>query len=308
MTDEERARIAGMIDKHGPEKFMQAYLNIHPRQADRIQQVIGQHGLPEAARMLFNYQPDIPSTRVPGSAIPTNPQATGVGQPVGESIGVGARPGGLESPRAGGLEQTSRQLAPSLPNAATGLQASLNPIDPLQAALQQPQAPVQQPTAAPDPTHDIYSMFDAVSKMSKEAGVPVQLLMGMIKQESQFHPAAVSHAGAKGLIQLMPDTARDRGLNVSAAQDDRLMPLRNLQAGLDQMKWLKENYSPKNVQSWLAAYNAGHTRLRNDAWKRMKEPREYANKVTSYAKEYSEDPTLMAKDFLQLFNNIKGVR
>ncbi|UCD07253.1 MAG: hypothetical protein JSW41_05525, partial [Candidatus Aenigmatarchaeota archaeon] len=82
----------------------------------------------------------------------------------------------------------------------------------------------------------------------------------------------------------------------------------NLEAGLAHMKWLKDNYTPGNIQSWLAAYNAGHTRLRNDAWKRMKEPREYANKVTSYAKAYQASPSLMAQDFLTMFNNIKEVR
>jgi len=308
MTDEERNRIAGLIDKHGPENFMQAYLKVHPRQADRIQQVIGERGLPEAARMLFNYQPRAESRRVPGGVASTNPLATGAGTTVSQTLGVGAGPRGPESPRAGGTEQLSRQLRPR-PGAATGLRASVGFQDADALPVQGPPLPTQgPPPPPPDATHDVYAMFDRIAQMSQSSGVPMPLLMGMIKQESRFDPAAVSPAGAKGLIQMMPATARDRGLHVSAEQDDRLTPLRNLEAGLEHMKWIQDNFSPADVSSWLAAYNAGHTRLRNDAWKRMKEPREYANKVTSFAKEYQLDPTLMAKDFLMLFNNIKGVR
>jgi len=311
-TDEERNRIAGLIDKHGPEKFMQAFLNAHPRQADRIQGVISERGLPEAARMLFNYQPRVASRRVPGSATPSNALSPGAGLPVRQTAGVGASPAAPTPQGAGVTEQLSRQLGPGLPGASTGLQATgvAQSAPPQVAPVLGPQQPatVQGPPSPPDATHDVYSMFDRVAEMSTQAGVPMHLLMGMIKQESRFDPKAVSSAGAKGLIQMMPGTARDRGLHVSAEQDDRLMPLRNLEAGLAQMNWLKEHYAPGDVKSWLAAYNAGHTRLRNDAWKRMKEPREYANKVTSFAEEYRLDPTLMAKDFLLLFNNIKGGR
>lgn len=305
MTDEERSKIAGMIDKYGPDQFMKSYINQHPRQADRIQQVIGENGIQDAVRMLFNYQPQPEAGgRVPGSAVPTNPRATGVGMPAREAMGVGAAPSTEPGPRRGVTEALSRQLPSSLPQATTGLEPRMAPISDLGSAAGAAQAP----GLPPEPTHDVYAMFDRVAQMSKEAGVPMPLLMGMIKQESQFDPAAVSGVGARGLIQMMPDTARDRGLHVSAQQDERLTPLRNLEAGLSHMKWLKDNYAPGNVQSWLAAYNAGHTRLRNDAWKRMKEPREYANKVSSYAKAYSADPALMAKDFLMLFNNMKEVR
>jgi len=309
MADQERKRIAGLIDQYGAENFMQAFLKAHPRQADRIQSVIDERGLPEAARMLFNYQPRVESRRVPGSAAPTlpNPLNTGAGTAVSQTLGVGASPSGPESPRAGGTEQLSRQLRPR-PGAATGLRASVGFQDADALPVQGPPLPAQGAPPPPDATHDVYAMFDRVAQMSQASGVPMPLLMGMIKQESQFDPAAVSRAGAKGLIQMMPDTARDRGLHVSAEQDDRLTPLRNLEAGLDHMKWIQDNFQPTDVKSWLAAYNAGHTRLRNDAWKRMKEPTEYANKVTSFAKEYQTDPTLMAKDFLMLFNNIKGVR
>ena len=88
--------------------------------------------------------------------------------------------------------------------------------------------------------------------MAKEAarrhGVPVDLFLRLVQQESGWNPTARSRKGAYGLAQLMPRTARNLGV-------DRKDPVENLDGGA---KYLKQQYL--TFGSWrlaLAAYNAG---------------------------------------------------
>lgn len=79
-------------------------------------------------------------------------------------------------------------------------------------------------------------------------GIPQDLFLRLVYQESRFNAKAVSHAGAIGLVQLMPGTAKD--LRV-----DPTVPHENLDGGA---RYLKMQY--KEFGSWrlaLAAYNAG---------------------------------------------------
>ena len=93
--------------------------------------------------------------------------------------------------------------------------------------------------------------------MAREAamrhGVPVDLFLKLVQQESAWNPAAQSHKGALGLAQLMPATARRLGV-------DPLDPAQNLDGGA---RYLALQY--RNFGSWrlaLAAYNAGPEAVR----------------------------------------------
>jgi soluble lytic murein transglycosylase-like protein len=83
---------------------------------------------------------------------------------------------------------------------------------------------------------------------ARKHGVPEDLFLRLVRQESGWNPQAVSHKGAIGLAQLMPDTARYLRVNPHD-------PRQNLEGGA---RYLIEQY--RRFGSWrlaLAAYNAG---------------------------------------------------
>jgi membrane-bound lytic murein transglycosylase D len=83
-------------------------------------------------------------------------------------------------------------------------------------------------------------------------------LVWLAETESSFNPSARSPAGARGLYQLMPETARDLGLSLRP-HDQRLDPVRNARSAA---QYLSELYA--EFRDWplaLAAYNAGRGRI-----------------------------------------------
>lgn len=89
---------------------------------------------------------------------------------------------------------------------------------------------------------------ELIDKMASEQGVPSKLVRAVIQVESAYQPRARSRKGAMGLMQLMPETARQYG--VSNPYD----PVANIEAGIKHLKGLTERLPLKLA---LAAYNAG---------------------------------------------------
>ena len=87
---------------------------------------------------------------------------------------------------------------------------------------------------------------------ARKAGVPEDLYLSLIQQESRFNPNALSPKGAIGLAQLMPDTAEELGVDPRDIEQ-------NLAGGARYLSQMMSRFPDLNMA--LAAYNAGPTRV-----------------------------------------------
>ncbi|MEK5531419.1 hypothetical protein BK128_03935 [Viridibacillus sp. FSL H7-0596] len=95
------------------------------------------------------------------------------------------------------------------------------------------------------------TQYDAIIKKASETyGIPEKMIKSVIKQESNFNNSVVSHAGAAGLMQLMPGTAKFLG--VSNVFD----PEQNIMGGTKYLKQMYDKFGG-DMNLMLAAYNAG---------------------------------------------------
>jgi soluble lytic murein transglycosylase-like protein len=114
----------------------------------------------------------------------------------------------------------------------------------------------------------------AIDQAASRHNVDPNLVRAVIKVESNFNPNAVSRKGAMGLMQLMPQTARQ--LKVANPFD----PQQNVDAGVRHLKQLMENYGG-DVKLTLAAYNAGQGAVARSAGvPHFAETRNYVDRIT----------------------------
>ena len=103
---------------------------------------------------------------------------------------------------------------------------------------------------------------ELVKKNAERHSFDWRLIVAQMFQESQFNPDAISYSGAEGLMQIMPATANDLGV------EDLSDPRSNITAGVKYMKILRDQFEqelPLEDKTWftLASYNAGFTRVKN---------------------------------------------
>jgi membrane-bound lytic murein transglycosylase B len=121
-----------------------------------------------------------------------------------------------------------------------------------------------------------YRQYDhIIEEMGRKYNVDPKLIKSMIKHESDFNTKTVSHAGAAGLMQLMPVNAKEFGVT------DRFDPRQNIEAGTKEIRKYLDKYNG-DLKLSLAAYNAGMGNVKKyGGIPPFKETQNYIKKVTN---------------------------
>ena len=120
---------------------------------------------------------------------------------------------------------------------------------------------------------------EAVDIFSKENKINPAVVYGMIEAESSFIPTKVSPAGAKGLMQLMPGTAREMGVY------DSFDITQNIKGGTGYFRKMLDLFN-QDTNLALAAYNWGPTKLKNNNNRTIPKIEEYVRRVINFSKKY----------------------
>jgi soluble lytic murein transglycosylase-like protein len=174
---------------------------------------------------------------------------------------------GILSDQNNALGATATRLEELFNNAQTAVDS----FDLPRPDIGQMLPPIQLTKVAAKSQADFDGIIDKAASMFN---IPAKLIKSVIQKESNFNPNAVSHAGASGLMQLMPATAR--GLGVKNVFD----PAENILAGSKYLRQMLDKYD-NNIELALAAYNAGPGNVdKYGGIPPFKETQNYVRKVT----------------------------
>lgn len=177
-------------------------------------------------------------------AAPAAPSA-----PAAAGTDTGAAP---VAPRVTGLEWFWEEISPSLSASGPGrLQPALNAISSAPAGKGVPTPRLQ--------TLQSIAQAHGQTILQETVGTNVSpaLVLALISVESAGQSEAVSHAGAQGLMQLMPATAERFGVT------DRTSPSENIKGGVAYLSWLMKHFDNDPILA-LAGYNAGEGAVANN--------------------------------------------
>ena len=124
--------------------------------------------------------------------------------------------------------------------------------------------------------HGVTDLKAIIQKAGAKYNVPEKLINSVIRTESAFNPKAVSKAGAMGLMQLMPQTAKEYGVT------DAFDPKQNIFAGTKHLRGLMDRFKGDLPLS-LAAYNAGARRvIESNGIPDIRETKNYVKSVINH--------------------------
>jgi membrane-bound lytic murein transglycosylase F len=174
------------------------------------------------------------------------------------------------------------------------------------------------------------SEYDGIiKKYAQQIQWDWKLIAALVFQESRFNPTAKSWVGATGLMQLMPVTAKELGVQLHQLTS----PEHNLQAGIKYLQWLEKSLQPhiqdKNelVKFVLAAYNVGlgHVldarrlaekyHLNAQKWEgnvekmllKISKPEYFKDKVVKYGYCRGKEPVSYVKNILGYYSSYQNV-
>lgn len=155
-------------------------------------------------------------------------------------------------------------------------------------ATPRPRVPAGIPEYDPE---QIKTIKDAVSYFAAHYGLEEALVLAVIRQESNFNPNAVSPAGARGLMQLMPGTAGDMGIKGADIFD----PAKNIAGGCQYLSRMLRLFGSEDLA--LAAYNAGPGNVKKYGNKipPFKETQHYVPAVQRFKRQYAASGTAEIK-------------
>lgn len=205
------------------------------------------------------------------------------------------------------LASVSESEAPEAPAAAASVPPSRFPKHPGAAPKLSRSEPATRSVALPD-MKDLYTRYASVVRyfnkklsqaqadkiarsivnFSYQYNVDARLIMAVIATESNFKTTAKSRAGAMGLGQLMPGTAR--GLGVKNAYD----PEENILGAVKLISKHQQKYSTSDPENWFAlvcaAYNAGPNAVKKyGGVPPYRETRNYVEKVNNWYRIFAPD-------------------
>jgi soluble lytic murein transglycosylase-like protein len=152
-------------------------------------------------------------------------------------------------------------------------------------------APLRHPAPKQGQAPDLYAApsgstmprawIPVITRLAATYDISPRLIEAVIWQESRWRVNAVSPAGARGLAQLMPSTAKALGVN----PDD---PVANVEAGTRYLRSLIDTFDG-NIEKALAAYNAGPARVaRAGGVPAIRETRNYISAIYNHLAEVAK--------------------
>ncbi|HOO90458.1 MAG TPA: lytic transglycosylase domain-containing protein [Syntrophales bacterium] len=151
----------------------------------------------------------------------------------------------------------------------------------LSSVVPQPQEPTLPQPAVPEKTEP--SFHSIIQEASDIYRVDPELIRAIIMAESSNNPKAISRKGARGLMQLMPATAKSLGVK------DIFDPKHNIHGGVKYFRQLLDRFDG-DIRLALAAYNAGSSKVRQyHGIPPFETTRYYIKRVFSYYNRYKAE-------------------